>query len=73
MVEEESVKNEINKDIYYLWYSIYSTEILNLKLEIEWLGNDQGKAFIVLEAILNLLADMIQVYITAYTYKREDL
>ncbi len=39
-VEEKWIKNEINKDTYDRWYSIYNNEILNLKGAIERLNND---------------------------------
>jgi site-specific DNA recombinase len=61
-VEEKWIKNEINKDTYERWYSIYNNEILNLKSAIERLGNDQSEAFCILEDNLNLLTDMRHVY-----------
>ncbi|HIX54275.1 MAG TPA: hypothetical protein H9853_04565 [Candidatus Sphingobacterium stercoripullorum] len=60
------IKNEINKGIYGSGYA-YSIEKLNFKWEIEWLANDQSKAFIILEDILNLLTDMRFLNSTAYT------
>jgi len=61
-VEEKWIKNEINKDTYNRWYSIYNDNIFNLKGAIERLTNDQSQAFSILEKNLNLLTDMRYVY-----------
>lgn len=43
-VEEKWIKNEINKDTYNRWHSIYNDNILNLKGAIDRLSNDQSLA-----------------------------
>jgi len=52
------IKNEVNKDTYQRWYSIYKDEIVNLKVGIERYSNDQNIAFKILEKNLNKLTDM---------------
>lgn len=71
-VEEKWIKNEINKDTYDRWYSIYNNEILNLKGAIERLSNDQSKAFSILEDNLNLLTDMRHVYMVSDTLQKRE-
>ena len=69
-VEEKWIKNEINKDTYDRWHSIYNGTIINLKTAIERLGNDQSQAFNILEKNLNLLTDMRHVYSMADTLQK---
>lgn len=69
-VEEKWIKNDINKDTYDRWHSIYNNEIENLRGVVERLGNDQSKAFSILENRLELLTDMRQVYSSANTIQK---
>src|SRR5690606_15181796 len=69
---EKWIKNEINKDTYDRWYSVYKNEILNLKGAIERLGNDQSEAFSILEDNLNLLTDMRHVYTVSDTLQKRE-
>ena len=71
-VEEKWIKNEINKDTYDRWYSVYNNEILTLKGAIERLSNDQSKAFSILEDNLNLLTDMRHVYTVSDTLEKRE-
>ena len=72
VVEEKWIKNEINKDTYDRWYSIYSNEILTLKGAIERLSNDKSEAFCILEDNLNLLTDMRHVYDVSDTLQKRE-
>ncbi len=72
-VEEKWIKNEITKDTYERWYSTYNHTILNLKGAIERLGENQGRAFAILEKNLDLLADMKFVYTQAGTIQKREL
>ncbi|MCA5004963.1 recombinase family protein [Sphingobacterium bovistauri] len=71
-VEEKWIKNEINKDTYQRWYSIYNDNILNLKGAIERLSNDKSVAFNILEKNLNMLTDMRHVYSVADTLQKRE-
>jgi DNA invertase Pin-like site-specific DNA recombinase/uncharacterized protein Veg len=71
-VEEKWIKNEINKDTYDRWYSIYNNEILNLKGAIERLSNDKSKAFSILEDNMKLLTDMRHVYTVSDTLQKRE-
>lgn len=72
-VEEKWIKNEITKDTYERWYSTYNHTILNLKGAIERLGENQSRAFAILEKNLDLLADMKFVYKQAGTIQKREL
>jgi len=71
-VEEKWIKNEINKDTYNRWHSIYNDNIFNLKSAIERLSNDQSHAFGILEKNLNLLTDMRYVYTKSDTLRKRE-
>lgn len=71
-VEEKWIRNEINKDTYDRWYSIYNNDILNITGAIERLSNDQSKAFTILEDKLELLTDMQYVYSHANTLQKRE-
>ena len=71
--EEKWIKNEITKDTYERWYSTYNHTILNLKGAIERLGENQSRAFAILEKNLDLLADMKFVYTQAGTIQKREL
>ncbi|GEP90751.1 hypothetical protein CTE07_23960 [Chitinophaga terrae (ex Kim and Jung 2007)] len=71
-VEEKWIKNEINKDTYNRWHSIYNDNIFNLKGAIERLSNDQSHAFGILEKNLNLLTDMRYVYTKSDTLRKRE-
>ncbi len=71
-VEEKWIKNEISRDTYDRWHSTYNHTILNLKGAIERLGNDQGRAFEILEKNLDLLGDMRYVYTQADTMQKRE-
>lgn len=66
------IKDEINKVTYDRWYSIYSNEIRNFKGAIERLGNDQSKAFSILEDNLNLLTDLRHINTVSDTLQKRD-
>ncbi|AYD48340.1 MAG TPA: hypothetical protein VFQ86_02105 [Arachidicoccus soli] len=61
-VEEKWIKNEITRDTYDRWYSTYNSTILNLKGAIERLGQNDGRAFTILEKNLEMLTDIRFVY-----------
>ncbi len=61
-VEEKWIKNEITRDTYDRWYSTYNSTILNLKGAIERLGQNDGRAFTILEKNLEMLTDIKFVY-----------
>lgn len=69
-LEEKWIKNEISKDTYNRWHSIYHENIFNLKGAIDRLGNDQSQAFSILENYLNLLTDMRYVYTKSDTLQK---
>ncbi|MBU2047084.1 MAG: hypothetical protein KJ712_10175 [Bacteroidetes bacterium] len=71
--EEKWIKNEITKDTYERWYSTYNHTILNLKGAIERLGENQSRAFAILEKNLDLLADTKFVYTQAGTIQKREL
>lgn len=71
-VEEKWIRNEINKDTYDRWYSIYNNDILNITGAIERLSNDQSKAFTILEDKLELLTDMHYVYSHGNTLQKRE-
>ncbi|MEC3880201.1 recombinase family protein [Parapedobacter sp. 10938] len=71
-VEEKWIKNEINKETYDRWYSIYNNEVLNLKASIERLQDDQSRAFMILEDRLDLLTDMRHVYAQSDTLQKRE-
>ena len=71
-VEEKWISNNINKDTYDRWHSIYNKEISNLKGAVERLGNDQSRAFSILEDRLELLTDMKHVYSRADTLQKRE-
>lgn len=71
-VEEKWIKNEINKDTYNRWHSIYNDNILNLKGAIDRLSNDQSHAFSILEKNLNYLTDMRYVYSKSDTLRKRE-
>lgn len=71
-VEEKWIKNEINKDSYDRWYSIYNNEILSINGAIERLSNDQSEAFRILESNLSLLSDMRYVYSKSDTLQKRE-
>ena len=71
-VEEKWISNDINKDTYNRWHSIYNNEISNLKGAVERLGNDQSRAFSILEDRLELLTDMKHVYSRADTLQKRE-
>ncbi len=54
------------------WHSIYNNEISNLKGAVERLGNDQSRAFSILEDRLELLTDMKHVYSRADTLQKRE-
>lgn len=72
LVEEKWIKNEVNKDTYQRWYSIYNDEIVNLKDGIERYSNDQNIAFKILEKNLNKLTDMKFIYDQADTLQKRE-
>ncbi len=71
-VEEKWISNDINKDTYNRWHLIYNNEISNLKGAVERLGNDQSRAFSILEDRLELLTDMKHVYSRADTLQKRE-
>ena len=71
-LEEKWIKNEINRDTYERWYSIYNNQILNLNSSIERLSQNQSQAFSILNKHLNLLTDMRYVYTSADTIKKRE-
>ena len=71
-VEEKWISNNINKDTYDRWYSIYNNEISNLKGAVERLKNDQSRTFRILEDRLELLTDMNHVYSRADTLQKRE-
>lgn len=71
-VEEKWISNDINKDTYDRWHSIYNKEISNLKGAVERLRNDQSRAFSILEDRLELLTDMKHVYSRADTLQKRE-
>ncbi|MDQ2863398.1 MAG: recombinase family protein, partial [Bacteroidota bacterium] len=61
-VEEKWIKNEIARDTYERWYLTYNSTILNLKGAIERLGQNQGRAFTILQKNLEMLTNIKYVY-----------
>ncbi|WP_310023824.1 MULTISPECIES: recombinase family protein [Chryseobacterium] len=71
-LEEKWIKNEINKDTYDRWYSIYNAEIISLKGAIERLSENRSLAFGILENKLDLLTDLRYVYDAAETLQKRE-
>lgn len=71
-LEEKWIKNEINKDTYARWHSIYNTEIINLRGAIERLSANRSLAFEILETKLDLLTDLRQVYESSETIQKRE-
>jgi len=64
-LEEKWIKNEITRDTYDRWYSTYNNTIQTLKGAIDRLGQNQGRAFTILEKNLEMLTDIKYVYLKA--------
>lgn len=71
-VEEKWIKNDINKDTYDRWYSIYNAEIICLKGAIERLSENRSLAFGILENKLDMLTDLRYVYDSAETLQKRE-
>ena len=71
-VEEKWIKNEINRDSYERWYSIYNNDIITMKGAIERLSSDQNEAYQILERNLSLLSDMRYVYSHSDTLQKRE-
>jgi len=71
-VEEKWFRDEINKDTYDRWYSIYCDHILTLTASIERLSINQGKAFEILESNLDLLGDIRHIYDRSNTLQKRE-
>ena len=71
-LEEKWIKNEITRDTYDRWYSIYNHAILNFKGAIERLSEDKGKAFQILDKNIDMLSDMRYVYCKSNTLQKRD-
>lgn len=69
-VEEKWIKNEISKDTYDRWHTIYNSNILNLKGAVERLTSDQSYAYGILEENLSLLTDLKLVYLKSDTLQK---
>ena len=71
-VEEKWFKDEINKDTYDRWYTVYSSQILNLQTAIERLSTDQGKVFEILDSNLDILSDIRYVFTKSDTSQKRE-
>lgn len=71
-LEEKWINNEITRDTYERWHSTFNYNVLNLKGAVERLGQDQGRAFLILEKNLSLLSDMRYIYSQADTLQKRE-
>ena len=71
-LEEKWIGNEITRDTYDRWYSIYNNTVTDLKGAIHRLSADVGGVFKILKRNLNLLSNLPMVYNACNTLQKRE-